>query len=100
MVVKIEKNNINSTDLNIEELTIKYPLFASTYTYLLKKHNKHELSVVETLKEIEMSNSDFYTKKKKGKDIPCYRQKNEKSKISFPLVCVALFLSQDFVKVD
>lgn len=85
---------------SIEYLTEKYPLFTSTYEYLLAKHNKYELSVEETLVEIGMSTTDFYQKKKQGKGIPCYRQKSPKSKITFPLICIAIFLSEDFVKVS
>jgi len=85
---------------DIEVLSEKYPLFLSSYNYLLKKHNKFELSVSETLKEIQMSSSTFYEKKKKGVGIPCYRQKDEKSRITFPIVCVALFLAKDLALVN
>lgn len=85
---------------DIEMLSKKYPLFLSSYDYLLKKHNKFELSLSETLKEIQMSPSTFYEKKKKCVGIPCYRQKDEKSRITFPIVCVALFLAQDLTLVN
>ena len=87
-------------DFNIEQLTQKYPMFSSTYEYLVQKHSKHELTVSETLDEIGMSLSDFYEKKKRGQGIPSYRQKSHKSRITFPIVSIALFLSQDFIKVD
>ena len=98
MVAHLLKNNNMPQD--IEYLTKRYPLFSSTYNYLLNKHNKFELTVAETLLEIQMSPADFYEKKKIGKGIPSYRQKSVKSRISFPVICVALFLSQDFQLVD
>ena len=94
------KNNSTKLDLDIEVLSGKYPLFKTSYEYLIRKHNKFELTLDETLFEIKMSNSDFYEKKKKGKGIPCYRQKSEKSRITFPIICIALFFSTDFVFVD
>lgn len=98
MLVVSIKNKL-SNELNIEELSNKYPLFDSTHNYLLKKYNKCELTVSETLHEIQMGPTDFYDKKKKGRGIPCYRQSDKKrSKIYFPIVCVALFLAQDFIK--
>lgn len=100
MVAHIKSRNSMHTEIDIDKLTQKYPLFQSTYEYLMKKHNKNELTVAVTLEEIDMSYSDFNAKKRVGKGIPCYRQKSEKSRIYFPVVCVALFLSQDFVKVD
>ncbi len=93
------RNNFSQMEWDPEVLSKRYPLFMSSYDYLLQKHNKFELSVSEMLSEIQMSNSDFYEKKRKGVGIPCYRQKDEKSRIYFPVICVALFLSSDFVLV-
>ncbi len=92
--------NLEKSLWDVEMLSKKYPLFLSSYDYLLSKHNKFELSVSETLQEIQMSPSDFYAKKKEGVGIPSYRQKDEKARISFPLVCVALFLCKDFRLVN
>ena len=92
--------NKSKYEWDLEVLSRKYPLFSASYTYLLNKHDKYELSVSETLKEIQMSPADFYVKKKKGQGIPSYRQKDEKSRISFPLVSIALYLSEDFKLVD
>ena len=94
-----QRNNLTKFEWDIEVLSEKYPLFKANYDYLLQKHNKFELSVSEMLLEIQMSNSDFYEKKRKGVGIPCYRQKDEKARIYFPVICVALFLSSDFVLV-
>ena len=85
---------------DIETLSKQNPLFKSNYQYLLQKHNKVELTVAETLIEIQMSNADFYAKKRQGTGIPSYRQKNENSRITFPVVCVALFLSEDLRLVN
>jgi len=93
----------NETDLqcwDIDQLAKKYPIFTSTYRYLQKKYNKAELTVDEALSEIQMSTSDFYMKKKQGKGIPCYRQKDSRARITFPLICIAKFLSEDFVRVS
>ena len=92
--------NLYQEEWNLDELAMKYPLFRSCYDYLLSKHNKYELSVSETLQEIQMSSSDFYAKKKEGTGIPSYRQKDEKARISFPIVCVALFLCKDLRLVN
>ena len=94
------RNNLSQREWDPEVLSKKNPLFKSKYDDLLWKHDKHELSVAETLLEIKMSSSDFYNKKKKGVGIPCYRQKKEKARISFPIVCVALFLSKDLNLVN
>ncbi len=85
---------------DIEELSKNYPLFLSYYNFYLQKYNKADLSLKEGLSEIKMSNTSFYDKKKKGKGIPCYRQENEKSKIFFPIVCVALYKSKGFIKTE
>lgn len=95
MNISLEKN-----DWDIEYLSKQYPMFGSKYSYLIEKYDRNDLSVSETLYEIKMSKSDFYEKKKRGVGIPSYRQKSEKSRIYFPVICVAVFLSQDFVKVD
>lgn len=92
--------NLYQEEWNLDELAMKHPLFRTCYDYLLQKYSKFELTVSEMLSEIQMSNSDFYEKKRKGVGIPSYRQKDEKSRIYFPIICVAIFLSQDFVKVD
>ena len=94
------KNNLSKFEWDIDVLSKEFPLFKSSYDYLIQKHNKFELTVVETLSEIQMSPSDFYEKKKKGMGIPCYRQKDEKSRIYFPIICVALFLCSDFILVE
>jgi hypothetical protein len=93
------RNNIDKFEWDIEVLSREYPLFRASYDYLFQKHNKFELTVSETLKEITMSNTDFYEKKKAGIGIPCYRQKTEKARITFPIICVALFLAFDFFLV-
>jgi len=94
------RNNLSKMEWNIEVLSEKYPLFNASYDYLIQKHNKFELTVAETLCELHMSPSDFYEKKKKGIGIPCYRQKDQKSRITFPIVCVALFLAKDLTLVN
>ena len=94
------RNNLTKPASDIEVLSETYPLFRVSYDYLLQKHNKFELTVSEMLLETQMSNSDFYEKKKTGSGIPCYRQRSEKSRITFPIICVALFLATDFVIVD
>ena len=85
--------------MNIEELSNKYPLFSSTYQYLLHKYNKCDLTAAETRIEIQMGYTDFSEKKKKGFGIPCYRQKHPKAKIFFPVLCIALFLAKDYIKI-
>jgi hypothetical protein len=100
MIGKKNQKIVSQINLDPKVLSKMYPLFAASYNYLLGKYDKYELTVAETLKEIQMSPTDFYLKKKKGKGIPIYRQKDEKSRITFPLVCIALFLSQDFKSVD
>ncbi len=92
--------NISQFEWDPKVLSKKYPLFQASYSYLLGKYDKYELSVTETLKEIQMSPADFYAKKKKGQGIPGYRQKDEKSRISFPIVSIAVYLSEDFKLVD
>jgi len=92
--------NLEKSVWDVEYLGKQYPMFTTTHQYLMKKYNKNDLSVDETLFEIKMSSSDFYEKKKKGIGIPCYRQSSQKSRIYFPIVCVAIFLSQDFVLVN
>lgn len=94
------KNNLLELDLDIDLLSKKYPLFRTSYEYLIRKYNKFELSLGETLHEIQMSPSDFYKKKSEGKGIPCYRQAVGKSRIYFPIICIALYLSSDFVLVE
>lgn len=93
------ENNLCKFEWDIEVLSKEYPLFKSSYDYLYKKHKTFELTVSEMLREIKMSNTDFYEKKKAGVGIPCYRQRSEKSRITFPIICVALFLATDFVLV-
>jgi len=92
---KYMHKNLYQEELNLDELSKKHQLFRSRYDYLLKKYEKIELTLSETLVEIHMSNSDFFEKKKKGVGIPCFRQKHDKSRIYIPVICVALFLAED-----
>lgn len=63
MTHKMNKN-LEKNVWDIEHLGKQYPMFTTTHQYLMKKYNKNDLSVDETLFEIKMSPTDFYEKKK------------------------------------
>lgn len=98
----IERKKIKNFDyLNYDEdvLIQKYPLFKSRHAYLQNKYPKLNMSANELIDELGISNSEFYERKKKGKKLPDYIQENEKGRIDFPLICVAVFMSKNLVKV-
>jgi len=97
-----EKNKIKDFDyLDYDEdvLIKKYPLFKSRNTYLQNKYPKLNLSASELIVELDISNSEFYERKKKGIKLPDYIQENEKSRIDFPVICVAVFMSRHLIRV-
>jgi len=94
---------VNNKNFNIKELSEKYPMFISYYDYLKKKYNnRFSLNSSELMQELEISNTTFYGRKKKGKNLPDYIQENEmeKGSISFPLVCIAAYKASGYVKLQ
>ncbi len=51
---KYIRSSHDQMEWDIEALSKKNPLFMPSYNYLLYKYNKYELTVAETLKEIQM----------------------------------------------
>ena len=101
-VVMFEKNKIKDIDYldyDEEALIKKYPLFKSRNTYLQNKYPKLNMSASELIDELDISNSEFYERKKKGVKLPDYLQENEKGRIDFPVICVAIFMSKNLIKV-
>ncbi len=100
MVKRKKIKNFDYLELDLKVLANKYPLFPSRYSFLQTNFpTRLNLTVSEVISVLEISNSEFYERKKKGIKLPDYIQENEKSRIYFPLICVAVFMSKNFVKV-
>ena len=85
---------------DVELLKKEYPLFEIKYEYLQKKYKKMNMNTKEVMHELDISNATFYARKKAGIRLPDYCQEQEKSRIYFPIISVATFLSKNLILVN
>ena len=98
----IERKKImefNYLDYDEDFLIKKYPLFKSRYKDLQNRHPKLNMSASALIYELDISNAEFYERKKNGIKLPDYLQENEKGRIDFPIICVAVFMSKNLIKI-
>ena len=99
MLERKKLKNFDYLEYDEDMLIKKYPLFKYRHKQLQNKYPKFNMSASELIYELDISNAEFYERKKNGIKLPDYIQESEKGRIDFPIICVAVFMSKNLVKV-